>query len=567
MKKSSLDHNGETNKVVPLRLDASFYFERAIRSIECRHYDKALKYFRFGIEKEPDNPINHCNLAGLLSELGKYQEANDVLEKVLSEIDPEHYVCFYFMANNYAYLEKYELAEQCLLEYLDHDPDGEYVEEAEEMLYLLAYELGRPPRSLSSSLPEYMKKHEKARVLLEEGQFLHASKMLEEIIEEAPSFLAAYNNLSLAYFYMGRVEEAIDLAEHVLKQEPANLHALCNLAILTEKSQKKQLSQQLVDSLKKLIPIHQDHLYKLATTLGMVGEHEAAYHLFRQLVKQEIHDDPNLHHCVAVAACNTGRLSQARRFWKRAASLDPDSLVPRFYLDQVEDWLEKSKAPIIQYHYQLPYEEKLFELRFQQQSVDLFRLFKPNPLLRSCLNWVMDQDQEAPKLKVIQLLGVIGDRESELMLRQYLLKRTCSEESKKLALLVLRKIEAAPPYLLWLNNRLMTIQPPSQEKALSSKLQMWSQILVRCLEEMKDYTYQQQDDLKVLWFAFIRTRGEELPHVRRVNGWVAAFEYVIAKHHGLQLTQSQLANKYEVSVSTVSHHVKQLNPLKGVFSK
>lgn len=566
MKKSSLDHNGETNKVVPLRFDASFYFERAIRSIECRHYDKALKYFRFGIEKEPNNPINHCNLAGLLSELGKYQEANDVLEKVLNEIDPEHYVCFYFMANNYAYLEQYELAEQCLLEYLDHDPEGEYAEEAEEMLYLLAYELGRPPRSLVSSLPEYMQKHEKARVLLEEGQFLRASQLLEEIIQEAPSFLAAYNNLSLAYFYMGNVKEAIDLAEQVLSQEPNNLHALCNLAILTKKSQEADVSQQLVNQLKKLIPIHQDHLYKLATTLGMVGEHEAAYQLFRQLVKQEIQDDPNLHHCVAVAACNTGRLLQAKRYWKRAATLDPDSLVPQFYLDQVKAWFKQSKAPIIPYHYQLPYEEKLFELRYQKHSSDLVHLLKPDPLLRSCFTWVLEQDQEAPKLKVIQLLGVMGDRESEWLLRQYLLRRACSDESKKLALLVLRRMEAEPPYLLWLNNQLMTIQPPHQEQTLSSTLQIWSQILVRCLEEMKDYTHQQQDDLKGLWFAFLRTRGEELPQVRRVDAWVAAFEYVIAKHHGLQLTQTQLANKYEVSTSTISHHVQQLNSLKEVLS-
>ena len=74
MKKSPVDQSSAQRKVVSLQLDAKFYFERAIQSLERHRYDKALKYFRFSIEKEPENPMNHCNLAGLLAELGEFDE-------------------------------------------------------------------------------------------------------------------------------------------------------------------------------------------------------------------------------------------------------------------------------------------------------------------------------------------------------------------------------------------------------------------------------------------------------------------------------------------------------------
>ena len=64
-------------------MDAAFFFERAVQSLDRFHYDKALKYFRRAVEYEPDNPVNHCNLAGVLSEMGNYEESNQILQQIL----------------------------------------------------------------------------------------------------------------------------------------------------------------------------------------------------------------------------------------------------------------------------------------------------------------------------------------------------------------------------------------------------------------------------------------------------------------------------------------------------
>ena len=44
--------------VISLEMDATFFFERAVRSLDRLHYEKAVKYFRRAAEYEPDNPVN-----------------------------------------------------------------------------------------------------------------------------------------------------------------------------------------------------------------------------------------------------------------------------------------------------------------------------------------------------------------------------------------------------------------------------------------------------------------------------------------------------------------------------
>ncbi len=70
MKGKLLRAEGDLANIIPIHLDASFFFERAVRSLDRNHVDKALKYFRKAVEYEPENPVNHCNMAGILSEKG-----------------------------------------------------------------------------------------------------------------------------------------------------------------------------------------------------------------------------------------------------------------------------------------------------------------------------------------------------------------------------------------------------------------------------------------------------------------------------------------------------------------
>ena len=560
MKKSPIDHHNDQGKVVSLQLDAKFYFERAMQSIERHRYDRALKYFRLSIEKEPENPVNYCNLAGLLAELGEFNEANQVLEMVLSDIDPNFHECLFYMANNYAFLGEYELAEKHLLEYLKRDPYGEYIEEVEEMLDLLAQELGRSPGEYPiEQLPQHMQEHERARKLLEKGDFREAAKLLQELIKEQPYYWPAYNNLSLAYYYLGEIEKALHLSEHVIAKDPHNLHAQCNRVLFVQKTGDQKAYGTLLKRLKKLVPLNGEQLYKLAITFGILEEHESAYQLFFQLLRMSEFLEASFFHQLAAAAWNTGRLQKARRYWQQAVALDPESDVPRFYLAQLNHWLDDSKQPIptVQYHYQLPFEEKIFQLQVEKKKVESLNL-QNNPLLTASFFWVFNGQDLSAKAQVIQLLGLVGNKESERLLRHYLLLETKGDEDcKKLALFMLRRIGASPPYPVWMQDQLMVIEKTKNGGVYVNR--DWAQILISCQQSMSHYSTELKKDAKALLLQFIKKQAHQLPLVRRVEPWAAALEYLVVKHQGLSITQLEVAQKYQISPSTVAYYVKKLS--------
>lgn len=173
----------EINNIVRLNFDADFYVDRAMRATSRCQYEKAVKYFRLAIEIEPENTYNYLNLAGLLSELGRFEESNELLEVLLYEVAPTFFCCLFYLANNLMSIGELELAEDYLFKYIQSDPNGEYKEEAEELLEAIACELGRAPgpsRDNSFSLL----KQEEARYLLESGDYGKAKEILEEMVSE-----------------------------------------------------------------------------------------------------------------------------------------------------------------------------------------------------------------------------------------------------------------------------------------------------------------------------------------------------------------------------------------------
>ena len=71
-------------------------------------------------------------------------------------------------------------------------------------------------------------KQEEAKKLLESGHFPKAIKLLKSVIKEFPEYWSAYNNLALAYFYLGEVDKASRILDQVMEKNPGNLHAICN---------------------------------------------------------------------------------------------------------------------------------------------------------------------------------------------------------------------------------------------------------------------------------------------------------------------------------------------------
>ncbi|WP_138756350.1 tetratricopeptide repeat protein [Paenibacillus sinopodophylli] len=557
----------QQTKVIPVQWDATFFFERAVRSLDRFHYDKALKYFRRAVEYEPDNPVNHCNMAGILSEMGNYEESNRILGWIVDELDPTMTECHFYMANNFANMEQYEAAEGSLIRYLEEDSEGQFLDEAEDMMDLLHYELERPTRLTNIKSREGMVEHDLARTLLEEGKFTEAVRILEKIIEGQPDFLAARNNLALAFYYMGMFEKAMDTIHEVLELEAGNLHALCNLAIFYQHKNDEDSLRPLVDLLVKTVPFHQEHVFKLATTMGILGEHGAAYKHFTRLLKDaELTQDPSLYHYAAVAACNIGRLQEAERLWKQTIKLDPKSGIPHYYMEQLELLRGGEMTASISYHYHLPFEEQ-FKL-WEKSSDGIPDHLKRDPLVRSSFFWALRHGDQHTKLQVIQALGMIADSEVKDVLQTFLLERDEDDYLKRIAIFVLRTMGVQEPLPIFLEGKETVIEPNRVPSRLPVWEDKWQAVVEAALSRMsKQYDLVQQHDLMTLWVEFLSRVYPDVPKLTKPEGWAAALEYLTAKMHRRSISYHEVSLRYGTSIATVSKNVKQIDGVCGIKEK
>lgn len=551
-------------KIIALQMDATFFFERAVRSLDRFRYDKAIKYFRRAVDYEPENPVNHCNLAGILSEVGKYSESNQILQKIVEEVDPSMTECYFYMANNFANMEDFEAAEKAIIHYLENDSEGQFLQESEEMMEFLSYELERPTEPAFIKSQEGLFEHDKARALLEQGQFAEAVKQLKKLIKKYPEFLAARNNLALAYYYMGQFPKAMETIDQVLEQEEGNLHALCNLAIFYQHLGEREKLERLTDLLRRTCPFHQEHVFKLATTMGILGEHESAYQLFRRILKSgacDVQSDPCLYHYLAVASANTNRYAEAERHWQQTAKLDPKSEIPAFYLNLMEK--RRAGGPgnrsFLSYHYHLPFEEQFrsMENAAPDQLPDTIR---KDPLVRSSFFWALRHGDLETKLQVLQAFGMIADNEVQEALKEFLLEPQESEYLKRVAMFVLRSIGWKEPLTVVMEGETRVFEPRPYAPHLPEWEDAWSEPLALAFASMnKRYDYIQQHDLETLWVEFLSRTYPKKLRSTKPEGWAAALEYLTGKMHCRAVSYEEMAVRYQISASTVRTCTKHID--------
>lgn len=563
-KKMALERKTE-QKIIPLKIDATFFFERAVRSLDRCHYDKALKYFRRAVEYEPDNAVNHCNLAGVLAEVGSFEESSEILRGILDKLDPGMTECYYYLANNYANMDDFAAAEQALLRYLETDEEGLYLEEAEEMAELLSYELGRAVQIRYVKSRAGLYEHDEARRLLEEGRFVEATDVLQKLVKKHPDFLAARNNLALGYYYLGDFEHALATVFDVLAIDEGNLHALCNLAIFYQHLGETEKLEELAGQLRKTYPFHTEYLFKLATTMGILGDHEMAYRLFSRLVRLGEEDqDPSLFHYTAVAAFNTGRFDEARKRWRLAAKLDPGAEIARFYLDQMEQG--PTEGVFLHYHYHLPFEQQ--PLALQNEEGGLSESIKRDPLVRSSFFWGLKHGDRHTKQQVIQAFGAIADDEAEAALRQFLLEPDESDDLKRMALFALRSMGKTEALQVVIAGAAKTIGEAPYSPSLPVWEDDWQAVLTLARRQMeKRYDMIQQCDLESLWVEYLSQVYPVKPRIAKIEGWSAALEYLTAKLHRRAISFEEVAGRYGISAATVSRAARRIGEACGLREK
>ena len=300
-----------------------FYFMKGVKAFQRGDFRQSKKYLKRAWQLSPFEPIIACQYAIVLTETEEYKESNGILVKILKEIDPKMYECHYFLANNYAYLGLYKEAVTHAKMYLSKDPQGEFVEDAKELLEVISFEEGDTLGAIFEE-DEIIENHEQAKMLLAEGKLDEAVVLLTEMIQEYPDFWPAYNNLALAHYYNGERELAKALIDKVLAGNPGNLHALCNLAIFS--FYEGQPLEPILEALEKIHPISADHRFKLGVTLTILGNYKQGYQWLKSIQSYGFQPDTSYYYWLSVSAYYANDEDTAQKTWDLLSRMDPEKL-------------------------------------------------------------------------------------------------------------------------------------------------------------------------------------------------------------------------------------------------
>lgn len=325
----------QTSNVVTFMPNGDYYYNKALKALDRDEMDKAYKYIKRAAELSPDDAHVLLQYGILEMEIQQFEHAYELIHTAYS-LEPSESETVFMLAEISGCMGIMSDAQKYANQYLSMDPDGMYALEAVEILEFV--DLNDDGfESLDEHDSEKLVAQEKARRLMEQGDFKQAIQVLEETIEHYPQLWNAYNNLALAYFYIGEAEQAKALLNEVLRENHGNLHAICNLTVFAYYEREDDKLQQFLDILKKIQPYDWDDRYKIGATLALVGQYEEAFKWLNSMRKRGHEGDPGFYFWLAQSAYFSGQEQIAQNAWKTLIEMDPTK-------DGFEPWADSDKV-------------------------------------------------------------------------------------------------------------------------------------------------------------------------------------------------------------------------------
>ncbi|CAM3179581.1 tetratricopeptide repeat protein [Filibacter tadaridae] len=311
----------QSKKVISFIPDGEFYYSKAIQAIQRERFVDAQKYLKRAMELSPNDPLILMQYGVLVMEDGRFEEAHDLL-MTANELDPTDAEIIFYLSEVHAHLGLLRDAKIYAEKYISLHPDGPLADEAMEIVDFAeqekeSYDEDEMPDG------EVFLLQEKARRLMESGDFKSAVELLESIIVDYPEFWAAYNNLALAYFYIGKTNQASELLYDVLNHDKGNLHALCNLAVFYYYEKKEEELASLIELLVKIKPYQFENRFKLGATFALIGRHKEAFQWLRSIQKRGFEGDAGYYFWLSHSAYFSGHEGVAREAYKTLVEMDP----------------------------------------------------------------------------------------------------------------------------------------------------------------------------------------------------------------------------------------------------
>ena len=375
-----------TGQIVSFHPTSEYYYTKGLVAYQKQDFKKSVRYLERAMQMDPLDEMIACQLGIIYSELEDYVRSNDIFLLIVKDIDPSMVECYYFLANNFAYLGMFKEASKYAKLYLEKESNGEFAEDIMDLLDVLEFE-----KEIDLENPyeeeDLIIKNEQSRKYLECGEFAEAIDLLTDIIEQYPKYWSAYNNLALAYFYTGEMKKASETLDCITNENPGNLHALCNRLVFAFYQKDYKTTVELKLALKKINPMNFDHQFKLGATFALVGEYETSYYWLKRLLKNGFEGDGTFYYWFSYASYFTDHLEEAKTAWEKVIRMSPEKIGLEPWNDQkiLTEGFENHSTAILKKLTDEYIEERLVALFLISQSQDKEQLLsikevKKNPL-------------------------------------------------------------------------------------------------------------------------------------------------------------------------------------------
>ncbi|MCL2057557.1 MAG: tetratricopeptide repeat protein [Oscillospiraceae bacterium] len=300
--------SGTKSKVLLYSQDHDLYFRLAVKHAMRKDFYGSLKYINLAIEKDEYNTEYLFNKACLLVELKRTRESIKLLNYIIWNIDPTYSECYFGLGCNYFEIGNYEKALHYFEKYVLMEDDGDFCEDAYEILFYMRLpgeeidfdldsQIDMSEKAQKRHRDSSMKLHATGSMYLNRGNYKEAIRQFERSIMAYPEIKSSRIRLSMAYYMTGQLAMAKLLASSVLKMQKNHRMAKLCLALyystegLTDMSErilsvfarmrgKKQYSAQegedrkFYEQMLKVAPVGEElktKLFGVAQKLYMLG--------------------------------------------------------------------------------------------------------------------------------------------------------------------------------------------------------------------------------------------------------------------------------------------------------
>ena len=544
----------KTDTALPFDQPGDFYYRRAMKFAQKDEYEKAVFNIRKAISKDKENIGYMLDFAGLLTEIEHFDDSNEVLFSVLRKSGVHTAECYFGLGCNFYGLNDYKKASSTLNKYLSLSPKGEYAEDAEMMLENINYDILLSEDGDNATAVQW-------KSALNEGDAKSAIKILSSINDEdMKQSLIIRNNLAVAYILENEIDKAHEISSGILKEDPHDIHALCNMAMIKNRMGEAASAKTYVLTALDQEEYDYGELIKISVALCDLNMHEEAIDVFYDLLEENPYD---LHsrHFLAIALYNLGDYEAALEHFKFIAKFKPEDSINNWYIKSVKlKILDKSDIDSFPYINQISSDcvyrriNRINEILKDKNSKNLWA----NPEFRELVLWAFEIKDDALKASMITLITNYAGSEAPPLLQSKLCSRHVSDEVKHRIFMSLKKLGEKEPYLALLDDNIVEVNVNTFEVNATRHLELQREIVELILANMPDsYDIEYFKYIINTWNKIV-AKEKMFDKITDCRLWAASLEYNFAVTSDIPTSPEDISIRYSVDMGEMLRLQKKI---------